>query len=60
MLPEPPLTAPKLAKTLKKTALLVVLGTSENLLNTLLGPVLSVSALFSQHEAKKLPKCFRT
>ena len=31
------------SKHLKKTELLVVLGTSENLLNALLGPVLSVS-----------------
>ena len=39
-----------------KTVLLVVLGTSENHLNALLGPVLSFSALFFQNCPKKLLK----
>jgi hypothetical protein len=37
---------PEDSQHLKKTVLLVVLGTSENLLNALLEPVLSFSALF--------------
>ena len=48
---------PQASQNLKNTVLLVVLGTSENLLNALLGPVLSVSALVSQNGPKKLPKC---
>ena len=42
---------------LTKNVILVVLGTSENLLNALLGPVLSFSALFFQNGPKKLLKC---
>ena len=41
----------------KNTVLWVVMGTSENLLNALLGPVLSFSALFFQNCPKKLLKC---
>ena len=48
---------PQASQNLKKTVLLVVLGTSENHLDALLGPGLSFSAIFSQNGAKKLPKC---
>ena len=48
---------PQASQHLKKTELVVVLRTSENLVNALLGPVLSVSALVSQNGPKKLPKC---
>ena len=44
--PETAPGGPQDSQNLKKTVLLVVLGTSDNLLNALLGPVLSFSALF--------------
>ena len=55
--PETSPDGPQDSQHLKKTVLLVVLGTSENLLNALLGPVLSFSALFFQNGPKKLLKC---
>ena len=55
--PETSPDGPQASQHLKKTVLLVVLGTSENHLNALLGPGLSFSAIFSQNGAKKLPKC---
>ena len=55
--PETSPDGPQASQNLKKTVLLVVLGTSENHLDALLGPGLSFSAIFSQNGAKKLPKC---
>ena len=55
--PETSPDGPQDSQNLKKTVLLVVLGTSENLLNALLGPVLSFSALFFQNCLKKLLEC---